>query len=140
MHEVAVTTAYTGAKMQDDENAIARIPTIDEDESHLQRFWEECRSEICQELIGIVSDEQMDTNNEKYELKLNVSQSFDTTLTAGMQLSLFSYFVHAITAKWYVYTNKQDAGAYADKAAILLDDIHRKAIHKKHPVRPTYNN
>jgi hypothetical protein len=57
-----------------------------------------------------------------------------------MKVSLFNYFVMGIAAKWYVYTNKQEAGDYADKAATLLDDIHRKAVYKKKPTRPTYDD
>ncbi len=151
MHEVAVTTAYTGGKMDSDERALHRISTVDEDEKHLDRFWEESRADICQELIGLVTFEGMadrdaieDGGMQKkscnYELRLEVSKSFDEALLPSMRLSLFSYFVQSIVAKWYVYTNKGEAGAYADKAATLLDDIHRKAVYKKRPTRPTYND
>lgn len=61
MREVAVTTTYTGAKMDKDENALQRISTVDEDESHLERFWEESRADLCQELLGLVTDEGMKT-------------------------------------------------------------------------------
>lgn len=159
MREVAVTTAYTGGKMENDENAPERIPTVDEDESHLERFWEECRADICQELIGLVTFEGMTHDipkpidpiesvrtpvsalpKQRYELRLDVSKSFDEALLPSMRLSLFSYFVQSIAARWYVYTNKGEAGEYADKAATLLDDIHRKALYKKRPVRPTYDD
>lgn len=160
MQEVAVTTAYTGGKMDGDENALHRISTVDEDETHLERFWEESRADLCQELIGLVSFEGMvlDTilhpieppiasaatpavvRAKHYELRLDVSKSFDEALLPSMKLSLFSYFVHSIVAKWYIYTNKTEAGDYADKAATLLDDIHRKAVYKKKPTRPTYND
>ncbi len=141
MREVAVTTAYTGGKMENDENALHRISTVDEDENHLERFWEESRADICQELIGLVTFEGMATPPGKYyELRLDVSKSFDDALLPSMRLSLFSYFVQSIVAKWYVYTNKGEAGEYADKAATLLDDIHRKAVYKKKPTRPTYDD
>lgn len=167
MREVAVTTAYTGGKMSNDENALLRISTVDEDENHLERFWEESRADICQELIGLVSFEGMVKNGisikpiepfessqpttatissegsiqqSHYELRLDVSKSFDEALLPSMQLSLFSYFVQSIVAKWYVYTNKGEAGEYADKATTLLDDIHRKAVYKKKPIRPTYDD
>ncbi len=161
MQEVAVTTAYTGSKMDDDENAMHRISTVDEDESHLERFWEESRADICQELIGLVTFEGMVSKSIKlsdpipmgtaaiappivitphYELRLDVSKSFDEALLPSMKLSLFSYFVQSIAAKWYVYTNKKEAGDYADKASTLLDDIHRKAVYKKKPTRPTYDD
>jgi len=138
MQEIAVTTAYTGGKMEGDENAMRRISTVDEDETHLERFWEESRTDICQELIGLVAYEGV--RNHQYELRLNVSNSFDEALLPSMRLSLFSYFVHNMVAKWYIYTNKKEAGDYADKASTLLDDIHRKAVYKKKPTRPTYDD
>lgn len=139
MKEIAITTAYTGGKMADnDENALTRISTVDEDEQHLERFWEESRTDICQELIGLVVSEGM--HDGCYELRLDVSKSFDTALLPSMNLSLFSYFVQNIVAKWYIYTNKGEAGEYADKASTLLDDIHRKAVYKKKPTRPTYDD
>lgn len=164
MQEVAVTTAYTGGKMADkDDTALQRISTVDEDENHLERFWEESRADLCQELIGLVNYEGMvDTSiirpaepiqpsteaaslpiisiKPHYELRLEVSKSFDKALLPSMTVSLRSFFVHNIVAKWYVYTNKTEAGDYADKATTLLDDIHRKAVYKKKPTRPTYDD
>lgn len=151
MKEIAVTTAYTGGKMG--EEALHRISTVDEDEAHLERFWEESRADLCQELIGLVTFEGMVndiiekpidppalTPMRHYELRLDVSRSFDEALLPSMKLSLFSYFVLSIVAKWYIYTNKGEAGDYADKATTLLDDIHRKAMYKKKPTRPTYDD
>lgn len=143
MQEIAVTTAYTGGKMDNDEKALHRISTVDEDENHLERFWEESRADLCQELIGLVTYEGMMNDNitpEQYELRLDVSKSFDEALLPSMRLSLRSFFVHNIVAKWYIYTNKGEAGDYADKATTLLDDIHRKAVYKKKPRRPTYDD
>lgn len=139
MREVAVTTAYTGGKMDKDENALDRISTVDEDESHLERFWDESRADLCQELLELVTFEGMQ-NESNYEARLNVSKSFEEALLPSMNKSLYSFFVHNICAKWYVYTNKAEAGDYADKAATLLDDIHRKAVYKKRPIRPTYDD
>lgn len=137
MAEVAQTTAYTGAKMGgDDADALDRISTVDEDESQLERFWNESRSEIGQELRGLIGAEGL--TGDRYELVLNVSGLFDRTLQAGMEIDLFSFFVQNITAKWYVFTNKSEAGAYADKAQMILDDLHRKAVYKKRPRRPVY--
>jgi hypothetical protein len=142
MKEVATTTAYTGGKMDTDVTALDRISTVDEDKSQLDRFWNECRADLCQELIGMVTFEGMTTEEAmpQYELRLDVSKSFDSALLPSMEVSLFNYFVMGIVAKWYVYTNKQEAGDYADKASTLLDDIHRKAVYKKKPTRPTYDD
>lgn len=148
MQEIAVTTAYTGGKMSEDVSAMERIQIVDEDRQQLERFFEECRADLCQELIGLVKREGMTEGGgvlqngglpNYYELVLDVSRSFDEALLPSMRQSLFSYFVHGVVAKWYIYTNKQEAGDYADKAATMLDDIHRKAVYKKKPIRPTYD-
>lgn len=46
--EVAQTSSYTGAKMDDDANAYERIFTTDEDQSQLERFWNESCVTFCE--------------------------------------------------------------------------------------------
>lgn len=135
--EVAQTTSYTGAKMDDDSNAYERISTTDENEPELKRFWDESRAEVAQTFIRMLSSEGMD--GDTYNLVLNVSVAFDTALLPGMQLGLFSYFVQNITAKWYVFTNKKEAGDFASVGKGILDEIKEKAFFKKKPTRPTYD-
>ncbi len=135
--EVAQTASYTGAKMKDDINAYERISTVDEDQSELLRFWDESRAEVAQTFIRMVTSESMDGDD--YNLVLNVSSSFDEALQPSMQLGLFSYFVQSIAAKWYVFTNKQEAGAYADVGKGILEEVREKAFFKKKPTRPKYN-
>ena len=135
--EVAQTTSYTGAKMNDDANAYKRISTVDEDQPELKRFWDESRAEVAQTFIRLLLSEGMSGDN--YNLVLNVSVSFDTALLPGMQLGLFSYFVQSITAKWYVYSNKEEAGEFANVGKGILEEVKEKAFFKKKPVRPTYD-
>lgn len=137
MKEVAQTTGYTGMKMEGDENAMNRIPTVDEDYPELKRFWDESRAEVAQTMIRLLDWEGME--EETYCLSLNVSVAFDESLLPGMQLGLFSYFVQNIAAKWYVFTNKGEAANFAAVAKMLLEEIKEKAFFKKKPVRPTYN-
>ncbi|EJW92770.1 hypothetical protein EVA_19120 [gut metagenome] len=99
--EVDKTTSYTGAKMIDANEAVLdRIGTVDEDQELLERFWNESRAEIAQNMIGTLQSEVM--SGEQYTLTLNVSASFDKALQPSMQISLFSYFVQNIIAKWFV--------------------------------------
>lgn len=138
--EVAQTTSYTGAKMDDDANAYERISTVDEDQSELKRFWDESRAEVAQTFIRMLTSEGMDEDDEdKYNLVLNVSVSFDTALLPSMQLGLFSYFVQSIAAKWFVYSNKKEAGETANVGKNILDEVKEKAFFKKKPTRPTYD-
>ncbi len=137
LKEVAQTTSYTGAKMDDDANAYERISTVDEDKGELQRFWDESRAEVAQTFIRMLVSEGMQGG--EYNLTLNVSVSFDTALLPSMQLGLFSYFVQSIAAKWYAYTNKKESGEAANVGKGILDEVREKAFYKKKPVRPTYD-
>lgn len=133
--EVARTSSYTGAKM-DDENAYERIFTTDEDKAMLERFWSECKIVICNSLKKVLlSEEETDGI---YDLYLELSNSFEENLVGSMQRSLFSFFVMNIAGKWYTFTNKEEATGYATEAATYMDDIMRKAYFKKKPVRPIY--
>lgn len=133
--EVARTSSYTGAKM-DDEHAYERIFTTDEDKAMLERFWDECRIMVCNSLKKVfLSEEETDGT---YDLNLELSNSFDTQLVGSMQRSLFSFFVMNIAGKWYTFTNKDEATGYVAEAATYMEDIMRKAYFKKKPTRPTY--
>ncbi len=184
--EVAQTSSYTGAKMDDDANAYERIFTTDEDKSQLERFWNESCVTFCEIMKRyLVSEldlrnsviskpiEKVQTQGQEiqtqalggieeipfepwhpnlpieeipivtapiigHRFKLEFSKSFDSALIPSMRQELFSYFVMNITAKWYGFTNKKEAGEYAAAAASLLEGIHRKACYKRKPQRPTY--
>lgn len=136
--EVAKTTEYTGAKM-DDEHAYEVISTTEEDKTMLERFWNECKNMVCNSLKKVLVSEN-ETEEGAYELTLGLSSAFDESLTESMQRSLFSFFVMNITAKWYTFANKSEATGYATEAATHIEDIMRKAFYKKRPTRPTYDD
>lgn len=134
--EVAKTTSYTGAKM-DDDAAYDRIFTTEEDKAMLERFWNESKNAIAGNLKKfLVSETETDAT---YTLTLELSASFEESLLKSMERSLFSFFVMNITAKWYTFTNKEEATDYAAGAATNVEDIMRKVFFKKKPRRPAYN-
>lgn len=140
-NEVAQTTSYTGAKMDNDPNAYERIFTTDEDQSQLDRFWDESCGTFCDAMKRyIVEDKDVRENPDEpavgHEFMLSLSRSFNEALLPSMQKDLFSYFVASIIGKWYVITNKQEAAAYSEMAASWLEAIHRKACYKRKPTRP----
>lgn len=134
--EVAKTTEYTGAKM-DDANAYEKISTTDEDAIMLERFWDESKNTICQSMKKVLQSEGESDGD--YVLTLALSSAFDVSLKESMERSLFSYFVMNITAKWYTFANKSEATGYATEAATYIEDIMRKAYFKKKPSRPKYD-
>jgi hypothetical protein len=133
--EVAKTTSYTGAKMTD-EDAYDRIFTTAEDAEMLDKFWSESKIAICGNLAKLLHAE--DETNGTWRLILNVSSAFDSNLRDSMEQSLFSFFVANITAKWYVFTNREDVTTYVNEAVAYVDDIKKKAYNKKKPIRPKF--
>lgn len=139
--EVAKTTSYTGAKMKDDADAYERIFTTDEDRMMLERFWvEACNgaTEEFKQFIVSVSDqpESHGVELEKdYEVELELSTMFDTRLKGSMETSLFSYFVNAIVAKWFKFTNRSEAETYGADATTAMMDVKSKMFFRKKPTR-----
>ncbi len=132
--EVAQTTSYTGAKMENDEKAYDRIFTTEADRSQLERFWNESCSALCEALKEFVSSEA--NAQEGFTVKLALSSAFDTALEAAMKKEIFSFFVRSIAAKWYVFTNKKEAADFAASAAAMLESAKRKAYFRRKPRRP----
>lgn len=136
LDEVAKTTAYTGGKMAEGSGAYNRIFTTDADQEMLERFWTESQASVCETLKKFLQDETEADGT--YTIELGLSASFDEQLTKSMQKELFSFFVMNITAKWFTFSNKGEAGDYASAASTLLLSVHKKALYKKKPTRPTY--
>ena len=135
--EVAQTTSYTGAKMENDEKAYDRIFTTEGDRSQLERFWNESCVAVCETLKEFIQEERNERDG--FTLFLSLSSSFDPALEPSMRKEMFSFFVMNIVCKWYVFTNKQEAGEFAVTAATMLEGVKRKAYHRKRPTRPTRN-
>ena len=136
LKEVANTTSYTGMKKTDDEDAIERIPTVDEDERMLLRFWNESRTEVAKMFIRILLGEGM--NGEDYKLRLKVTERFNPALMPSMEAGLFSFFVNNITGLWYMYTNKEEAMAYIERGRALLEDVQEKGYFEVIHTRPMH--
>ena len=140
--EVAKTTSYTGNKQSgDDEKAYDRIATTDADKLMLERFWNECCNESTDQLkqfVVSVSSQpvsnglNMDSN---YEVKLELSGSYDTSLNDSVQTALFSFFVSGIISKWYRFANKKETEEYAVEADKQMASVIQKVYYRKKPTR-----
>lgn len=139
--EVAKTTAYTGAKKEGDDGAYDRIFTKDSDMEMLERFWSEACSAATEQLKRFVTEVSGESaGSTAYRLTLELSGSFDDSLTAGMKASLTSYLVSMIVSKWSRITNRTESESYATDAAGAMDDVMRKVYYRKKPTRtkPTW--
>lgn len=141
-NEVEKTTSYTGAKIEEGgDAAYDRIRTTDDDREMLERFWTEACNAATERMKRFVLSVtsypeshgvEIDRN---YEVRLELSSSFDTALTQSAETSLYSFFVTFIVARWFKLANKEEADSYAADAAALMDDVMRKLFYKKKPTR-----
>lgn len=131
--EVAKTTAYTGSRL--DENEKKRVFTTEDDRTMLERFWQEAKDLMCTNMRRVLT-EVTDTNG-TLTLKLSLSDAYNVALTDSIASSMSSYFVTSITAKWFAVMNIPDVTTYANEAAALAEDVLRKVLFKKKPVRRT---
>lgn len=136
--EVDKTTDYTGSKLAEgSEDARERILMTEYDRQTLSRFWEETCS-VANERMKEMFVSGSRPTDEDYEVTLQVSVSYDKELTPSVEASLRSFFILMVTGKWYVFTNKGEAGDYMTSASALMEDVRRKLYSRQRPRSPRH--
>lgn len=137
LDEIRRTTSYTGTKFDDEGTLIDRVSAIEEDDEALSRFWDESTGTVVETVKRfVVSD---NSNAEGLTLDLELSSAWDAALKDSMQKDLFSFFVMNMTAKWFMFTKRDEVEKYSILATASLESFQRKAFYKRRPQRPTYN-
>lgn len=141
--EVAKATDYTGAKLiNGDENARDRILATDSDLSDLSRFWEEsvlATNERLKEMVVSGETKSVDVDKSTkivYEVTLEVSKSFDRSLTANVQSAIRNFFIASIIGQWFKFSNKGEAKDYFSQAGEMMNGAERLLYSRKKPTRP----
>lgn len=136
--EVAKATDYTGSKLIDgDDTARDRILAGDDDLADLGRFWEEsvlAVNENFKEML--ISGSTQNITKPAYVGKIEVSKSFDKTLTASVQSTLRSFFIASIIGQWFKFANKGEAADYFAQAIEMLETAERLLYSRRKPTRP----
>ena len=71
-----------------------------------------------------------------YEAVIEVSKSFDKTLTASVQSTLRSFFIASIIGQWFKFANKGEAKDYFMEASEMLETAERLLYSRRKPTRP----
>ncbi|MGN0318289.1 MAG: hypothetical protein ACI4E1_10210 [Lachnospira sp.] len=132
--EVETETGYVAVKGSIEKDLTQIVSVVEEDYKHLETFFNDARIDLVNELAEFVNTESEEGDD--YSITLSLSNSFNQSFVPTINISLFRYFVQYLLSKWWIYTNKQDSGAYADSAVKYLQDIHKKALFKVKPHRP----
>lgn len=133
LDEVGRLTNYAGSKMDGDEGAYERVSTTGSDKDMLGQFWQSGCDGVTEALKRFIKTPS--TATDRYAVTLELSGSYDTSLTASLQANLQSYLTLYIVSRWYKLTNKGDAESYATEAAVQLDEAMSKVFYKKKPTR-----
>lgn len=133
--ELAKVTAYAGAKSDSDALAdvVDRVATVKEDDELLSRYWEMACSGLVDRLKSFVT--VADFAGDTLTLQLEVSGSYDDSMTPSLRTDIFSYLVADIAARWFRIAWQEKAESYVSEAARLLTEAERKLYHRRRPVR-----
>ena len=133
--EVEKTTEYTGAKMMHaDEGAHDRLAVTEADRELLSRFFDEAAGVATDELKRFVDEVRLDENG--YEARLSMSDSFDEHLSDSIRTSLRNFFVAAVIAKWCKIVGSDTGAAYSADATAAMLDVRSKIFNRKRPQKP----
>lgn len=123
--EVAKNTAYLGSRMES-ETTYRRMFTTAEDETLLERFWQEAKVILSTNLRRVLTE--VSERDGVLRLNLSLSASYSEALTESMAGSVRSYFVDAVTAKWLSVKCQEDVKTFATEAAAMQDDVLRMSV------------
>ena len=71
-----------------------------------------------------------------YEAVIEVSKSFDKTLTASVQSTLRSFFIASIIGQWFKFANKGEAKDYFMQASDMMETAERLLYSRRKPTLP----
>lgn len=139
--EVAKATDYTGTKMEGaDDEARDRILAADDDLADLERFWDETvlavNENLKEMLVSGKSGVMTEGEPHCYKGVIEVSKSFDKTLTVSVELTLRSFFIASIIGQWFKFANKGEAKDYFEQAAELMEAVERLLYSRRKPTVP----
>lgn len=142
--EVGRLTNYGGSKKDGDERAFERIATTGSDDNMLEQFWRAACDGVTEAMkrfiIEIKTEKSKTVEGETvttagWYATLEVSKSYDETLTDSINTNVFNYIVLSIVSRWYKMTNGDEAADYAAEAVGQLDEALSKLFYKKKPTR-----
>ena len=135
LEEVAKATDYTGSKMAgEDKDVRDRILMSDAAQADLGRFWEESATVVNETFKQMLLSGS--SNATAYSATMEVSKSFDTTLTSSVESTIKSYFIASIIGQWFKFANKGEASEYFSQAAELILAAERLLYSRKKPTVP----
>ena len=133
--EISKMTAYTGFKSPSagNQEEYDRIATVDEDTALLDRYWATAGNTLAERLKGFVTVFGLTAG--ALTLTLEVSGSYDDTMTPSVRGDLRDYMAAAMLRSWFSLTLPAKAEEWEVESGRLLRDISSKLHHRQRPKR-----
>ena len=128
--DVSLNTAYAEAGNASDSN---RIQTIDDDKSYLDRAFSEIVGWITDRLRQFLQDYKSIDGDVQFILE--VSGSYDDSLTSTVESDLREAIAAGVTAAWFRFTCPSLVKEWQELRETILNRVISKLCYRKKPVR-----
>lgn len=92
--------------------------------------------EALEERVTSVERPSLPSGKPAYVAEIEVSKSFDKTLTDSVQSTLRSFFIASIIGQWFKFANKGEAADYFTQAADMIETAERLLYSRRKPTKP----
>ena len=132
---IAETTDYTGNKTEtaDREEFHERVATVENDAELLSRYWQEVCATLADALRSFITEALF--GRETFTLTLELSSSYDTSLTPAVEAGIFSIICSSITWRWFRLTMPSRADEWKKEASCQFSALIANLYHRKKPIR-----
>lgn len=134
LQDISLNSAYAGAKSPGEKDIFERVATVNEDSGILSGFFSEMCGSILEKFSGNVASSSL--TESRFSLVLEVSGSFDESLSESLVNDITAYMSAGVTARWFQITLAEKAVEWDAKANLLLQRAFAKICQRKRPQRP----
>lgn len=132
LDRVAINAAYAGAKSTA-EASFTRVATVAADRLILSSFFTEMTGEFLQTLQTFVA--RSDTKEGSLSIVLELSNSYDDSLTPSVASDVETLFVAGVLQRWFLLSCPERAGERAEEKERLFNRIIGKLCLRRRPTR-----
>lgn len=131
--EVALNSAYAGAKSEPVNGLFDRVATVKADETLLSKFWKEMSGLIADKFREFIS--ATENTDDVFSISMELSNAYDETLSPSVADDIRGAMAAGITAKWFDFSFPDKSKDWLQQAESLLSSAMAKICHRKRPRR-----
>lgn len=150
VYDVQNETYLTGRSRSNGQNheQVANMQNNDDEENlnqvlrNIGTAFATLKTELSEYIVGTTSsanDTLMDVEA-SLVLTLTMPSNYDKATVDTLVSAAHQYIVCTAVSKWFLITNKADAGDYVNQAASYLEQIRKAANRRVRPIRPEGND